>query len=110
MPGVARRWRAASPPVTYGVALRAKRTQVRMLLLRAGCGARADNRVSERTLSTPSIFHSDPRSERTVVVGWDHGTYETYGTYSYGTRGLGGDFVGDYGTMGQHHVLRTTPL
>jgi len=63
---------------------------VRMLLLRVDCGARADNRVRERilsTLSTLSTFQSGPRFERTVVVGWDKGTYGTYGTYDYGTMG-----------------------
>ena len=37
-----------------------------------------------------------------VVVGWDYGTYRTYGTYDYGTMGRGDYFVGDNGTMGRH--------
>ncbi len=43
------------------------------------------------------------------VVGWGYGTYETYGTYGYGTRGREDYFVGDKRTMGQHHAPRTVP-
>jgi len=56
----------------------------------------------------PRATHHALRLRRTtrpgaVVVGWDYGTYRTHGTYDYGTRGQGDCFVGDNGTMGQHH-------
>ena len=76
-----------------------------MILLRVGCGCRGA--VNKEQGAHPVHISIGPRSERTVVVGWDEGTYGTYGTYDYGTMRRGDCFVGDNETMGQHHAPRT---
>ena len=74
--------------------------------------ALTDEFASEN-LAYAGLFCSPHHALRTmrpgaVVVGWGYGTYRTYGTHDYGTRGQGDCFVGDNGTMGQHHAPRTT--
>ena len=51
-----------------------------------------------------AVCDAASQDKRTVVVGWDYGTYRTYGTYDYGTRGQEDCFAGDNGTMGQRHT------